>query len=294
VSAGVRRSLAILVVVSVLMTVLLASASGPRSRPGAEAPVSSPGGAGKVAVATRSAPPSGGSRIAKNKDQWYWTEKSSSPPTAPVSSASSEQVDCAHVACVALTFDDGPGLYTGSCRRDQSLVHATFFVLGRNVVSSPQVVSAERTAGHEVGNHSWSHPNLTRRGAAAVSSQLNRTDDAILAATGEIPTLVRPPFGAVNAAGLRRIARPVILWDVDPQDWKIRNRDHVVNAVLGAVQPGDIVLLHDIYLSTVEAVPRIIQVLRRRGYHFVTVSQLLSGTGGPRLTAGKIYGKRER
>ena len=247
-------------------------------------------------MATRSVPPRGGSRIAKNEDQWYWTEKSSSPPTVSVSSVPGEQVDCAHVACVALTFDDGPGLYTPQLLSTLTSlsVHATFFVLGRNVVSSPQVVSAERTAGHEVGNHSWSHPNLTRLGAAAVSSQLNRTDDVIRAATGEIPTLVRPPFGAVNAASLRRIARPVILWDVDPQDWKIRNRDHVVNAVLGAVQPGDIVLLHDIYLSTVEAVPRIIQVLRGRGYHFVTVSQLLSGPSGPRLTAGKIYGKRER
>lgn len=197
-------------------------------------------------------------------------------------------VDCHQVKCVALTFDDGPGPQTA--RLLSSLARygarATFFVVGQNAVTHPDLVRAERFAGHDVGNHSWSHPDLTRLSPTAVARQLTRTDDAIRRATGETATLVRPPYGAVDTVVRRQAGRPVILWDVDPQDWKLRDVAEVVSAVVDAVKPGDIVLLHDIRPSMVAAVPAILRSLRERGYHCVTVSRLMAGTP---LLAGRSY-----
>jgi peptidoglycan/xylan/chitin deacetylase (PgdA/CDA1 family) len=203
------------------------------------------------------------------------------PPVGPT-------VDCHAVKCIALTFDDGPGPYTARLLADlkQFNAHATFFVIGQHVVASPRLVRAEFAGGHEVGNHSWSHPELTRLTVAQVDRQLQLTDNAIHRATGQTPTLVRPPYGAVNAAVKRQIARPVILWNRDTLDWKVRNAQHVTDAVLGSARPGDIVLMHDIHPTTVDAVPGILQALTEQGYHFVTVSQLLQGV---RLNPGQAY-----
>ncbi|MEV1173364.1 polysaccharide deacetylase family protein [Nonomuraea sp. NPDC049784] len=189
------------------------------------------------------------------------------------------RVDCRHVKCVALTFDDGPGRYTDTLLRHLAKyhAHATFFVVGSNVVVYPRVLRRTVAAGHEIGNHTWSHPVLTRLSAAGVRSQLVRTDREVKAAGGVVPQLVRPPYGAFNKAVRRQIARPLVLWNVDTLDWRYRNSATVARRALRAVRPGSIILFHDIHRTTVGAIPHVLKSLAKRGYRFVTVSELFGG-----------------
>jgi peptidoglycan/xylan/chitin deacetylase (PgdA/CDA1 family) len=184
--------------------------------------------------------------------------------------------DSAEVPCVALTFDDGPGAHTE--RLLATLAHyqarSTFFVIGQKVADNPQIVRAQVAAGHEIGNHTWSHPDLTQLAPDEVSDQINLADQAIEAAVGFRPTYVRPPFGALNPSVRATVDRPLILWSVDPRDWECLDTDVVASHVLENVRPGDVVLMHDIHRTTVDAVPRILDALAGRGYHFVTVSEL--------------------
>ncbi|MFI7228072.1 polysaccharide deacetylase family protein [Nonomuraea angiospora] len=194
------------------------------------------------------------------------------------------RVDCRHVKCVALTFDDGPGPYTDTLLAYLAAYHAraTFFVVGGNVVTYPRVLRRTVAAGHEIGNHTWSHPDLTRLSPARVRSQLGRTDQAIRAVTGVVPRLVRPPYGALNATVRRQTGRPMVLWSVDTLDWRYRSSATVARRALRAVRPGSVILFHDIHPTTVRAIPRVLRKLAGRGYRFVTVSELFGGRP-PRL-----------
>ncbi|MEV4017456.1 polysaccharide deacetylase family protein [Nonomuraea angiospora] len=189
------------------------------------------------------------------------------------------RVDCRHVKCVALTFDDGPGPYTDTLLAYLAAYHAsaTFFVVGSNVVRYPRVLRRTVAAGHEIGNHTWSHPDLTRLSPARVRSQLGRTDQAIRAVTGVVPRLVRPPYGALNATVRRQTGRPMVLWSVDTLDWRFRSSATVARRALRSVRPGSVILFHDIHPTTVRAIPRVLRKLAARGYRFVTVSQLFGG-----------------
>ncbi|MEU6785524.1 polysaccharide deacetylase family protein [Nonomuraea angiospora] len=189
------------------------------------------------------------------------------------------RVDCRRVKCVALTFDDGPGPYTDTLLAYLAAYHAqaTFFVVGGNVVTYPRVLRRTAAAGHEIGNHTWSHPDLTRLSPARVRAQLGRTDQAIEAVTGVVPRLVRPPYGAFNATVRRQTGRPMVLWSVDTLDWRYRNSATVARRALRAVRPGSVILFHDIHPTTVRAIPRVLRKLTERGYRFVTVSELFGG-----------------
>jgi peptidoglycan/xylan/chitin deacetylase (PgdA/CDA1 family) len=196
---------------------------------------------------------------------------------------------------VALTFDDGPGPYTTRLLGMLAAagVHATFFVIGESAQEFPGEVRAEQAQGEEVGDHSWSHPQLTHLDDAAVADQFNRTADEIASLDGLRPTLIRPPYGAVDArvnSVLGAQGAPEILWSVDTLDWLHRDPDSVYDRAMAGVRPGSIILLHDIHPTTVEAVPRLIDALKARGYTFVTVSQLFGGV----LEPGKVYFGREK
>ncbi|MEV4110508.1 polysaccharide deacetylase family protein [Nonomuraea sp. NPDC049695] len=204
------------------------------------------------------------------------------PPSSAPGDAAAEarpRVDCRRVKCVALTFDDGPGRYTDTLLRHLAKyrARATFFVVGSNVVTYPRVLRRTVAAGHEIGNHTWSHPLLTRLPAARVRSQLARTDRAVKAVAGVVPHLVRPPYGAFNRAVRRQISRPIVLWNVDTLDWRYRNSATVARRALRSVRPGSIILFHDIHRTTVGAMPRVLKSLAQRGYHFVTVTELFGG-----------------
>ncbi|TDU80870.1 peptidoglycan/xylan/chitin deacetylase (PgdA/CDA1 family) [Prosthecobacter fusiformis] len=184
---------------------------------------------------------------------------------------------------VAITFDDGPHPdFTPrllDTLRDRN-IKATFFMVGRNVKAFPQIVRRMVEEGHEVANHSWSHPLLTSLGTESVESQMRRTHDAIIAACGRVPVLYRPPYGQARLSQRKRIrdvfGYATILWDVDPQDWQSpRKVEKVHDRILSMSKAGSIILCHDIHETTVNAMPALLDEMKRQGYHFVTVSQLI-------------------
>ena len=183
---------------------------------------------------------------------------------------------------IAMTFDDGPSATLTPKLLDLLAAHhikATFFVIGENVAEHSEIVARAAREGHEIANHSWSHPNLGKMSGDGVRSQLQRTDDAIQNATGKRPTLMRPPYGSITAREKRWIhdefGYQIILWDVDPYDWKRPGPAVVRNRILKETQPGSIVLSHDIHPGTIEAMPSTFDALEAKGFKFVTVSELI-------------------
>jgi len=183
---------------------------------------------------------------------------------------------------IAMTFDDGPSATLTPKLLDLLAAHhikATFFVIGENVAEHPEIVARAAREGHEIGNHSWSHPNFGKMSDQAVRSQLLRTDDAIKNAAGTHPTLMRPPYGSITPREKHWIhdefGYRVILWDVDPYDWKRPGPAVVRNRILKETQPGSIVLSHDIHPGTIEAMPSTLDALEAKGFKFVTVSELI-------------------
>lgn len=183
---------------------------------------------------------------------------------------------------IAMTFDDGPSAALTPKLLDLLAAHhikATFFVIGENVAQHPEIVARAAREGHEIANHSWSHPNFGKMSDESVRRQLQQTDDAIKNATGKRPTLVRPPYGSITTREKRWIhdefGYDIILWDVDPYDWK-RPGPAVVRArILKETRPGSIVLSHDIHPGTIEAMPSTFDELEAKGFKFVTVSELI-------------------
>lgn len=195
-------------------------------------------------------------------------------------------VDCRKVKCVALTFDDGPVPQTNEVldvlRRRGA--RATFFVLGSQARNHPEVLRRMVAGGNAVGNHSWSHPMLSRLSLKASKSQLNATENAITAAIGPHQRLVRSPYGQDTPKVLKLVrgfGAPLILWSVDPEDWKYRNTGLVTKKVLGAVRRNSIVLLHDIHPTSRGAVAGIVDQLQAKGYVLVTVPELLGSKAKP-------------
>jgi peptidoglycan-N-acetylglucosamine deacetylase len=207
--------------------------------------------------------------------------------TATLTSAAAP-VDCSKVKCVALTFDDGPVADTNRLLDilEERDVKATFYALGENVKRNPATVRNAALAGHQLGNHTWDHPVLTKLSKAEIKSQLSRTDKVITKETGTKPTTLRAPYGAHDAKVRKAAKRPLVHWSVDPLDWKYRDSDRVTKTVKKDTKPGDVVLLHDIHKTTVDAVPGIIKGLEARDFHFVTVDQLFADR---KLTNGKVY-----
>src|SRR5881392_3272094 len=183
---------------------------------------------------------------------------------------------------IAMTFDDGPSATLTPKLLDLLAAHhikATFFVIGENVAEHPEIVARAAREGHEIANHSWSHPNFGKMSDESVRRQLQQTDDAIKSATGKRPTLLRPPYGSITAREKHWIhdefGYDIILWDVDPYDWK-RPGPAVVRArILKETRPGSIVLSHDIHPGTIEAMPSTFDELEAKGFKFVTVSELI-------------------
>jgi peptidoglycan/xylan/chitin deacetylase (PgdA/CDA1 family) len=172
---------------------------------------------------------------------------------------------------IRLTFDDGPGAYTEQVLNILSRynVHATFYLIGRNVTQNPGTVQRIVNEGHRVGNHSFSHPNLTYLSRAGVVQELRSTQEAIRSASGVTPTAFRPPQGAVNHT-VREVAASmglsIDLWSVDPQDWTQPGAGVITQRVLSHEGPGSVVLLHSLYRQTVDALPGIIEGIRAQGY----------------------------
>lgn len=203
-------------------------------------------------------------------------------------------VDCVVLRCVALTFDDGP---VPDTRRLLDIlagagVPATFFDVGEMAHSYPDLVRAEAAQG-EVGDHSWSHPELTGLTDSQITWEIGHTATELAHDDGVSPVLARPPYGAQNSrvnSDLAALGQAIVMWSVDTLDWLHRDPDSVYQRAVDGVRPGSIVLMHDIRPTTISAVPRIIAELARRGYRFVTVTQLFGGS----LKPGETYFGREQ
>lgn len=179
---------------------------------------------------------------------------------------------------VALTFDDGPDrVYTaklldGLAERG---VKATFFLVGENIEGNEDLVQRMDKEGHIIGNHTYSHIMLSKEKMEVDFEEIEQTNQKIYEVTGKIPTYIRAPFGARNRELEKEIDMEMILWDVDPEDWKYQNKKRIVNHVMKHVKDNDIVLLHDIFDTSVEAVLEIIDRLQADGWQFVTVDDLM-------------------
>ena len=205
--------------------------------------------------------------------------KSPGAPKEPPITFNSVHVDGPYIA---MTFDDGPSATLTPKLLDILAAHhikATFFVLGEMVAEHPEILTRAAREGHEIASHSWSHPNLAKMSQEGVRSQLQRTDDEIKGAIGKRPTLFRPPYGSITERQKRWIhdefGYDIILWDVDPLDWKRPGPAVVRNRILKETRPGSIVLSHDIHPGTIEAMPSTFDELEGKGFKFVTVSELL-------------------
>jgi len=184
---------------------------------------------------------------------------------------------------IAMTFDDGPSPTLTPHLLDilkEKGVKATFFVIGQNVIQSPEIVARAAAEGHEIGNHTWSHPVLTKLSDARLQEEVQKTSDAIAEATGKKPPLLRPPYGAINSHVGKILEQKdgltVVLWSVDPLDWKSPGANVVAQRLIVGAKPGAITLSHDIKPGTIQAIPEVIDALKAKGYQFVTVSQLIA------------------
>ncbi|MCR8547074.1 polysaccharide deacetylase family protein [Salipiger sp. P9] len=183
---------------------------------------------------------------------------------------------------VAMTFDDGP--HPTLTPRLLDLLkarglRATFYLIGNRVVTWPDIVRRIVAEGHEIGNHSWSHPDLSRRSDAQVIDEIDRTTDAIFRVTGRPPVTFRPPYGAFTRRQRMMLYQqrnlPTILWSVDPQDWRRPGANVVASRILKGSRPGAIILSHDIQKGTVQAMPQTLDGLAARGMSFGTMSQMM-------------------
>ena len=184
---------------------------------------------------------------------------------------------------IAMTFDDGPSATLTPKLLDLLAAHhmkATFFVVGQNAADHPEILKRAVREGHEIANHSWSHPNLGKMSDESVRRELQKTDDAIKAAIGTRPTLMRPPYGSITARQKNWIhdefGYRIIIWDVDPLDWKRPGPHTVTHRILSEVRPGSIILAHDIHAPTIEAMPGTFYGFEAKGFKSVTVSELLA------------------
>ena len=180
---------------------------------------------------------------------------------------------------IALTFDDGPGPYTAHLLDilDQYGAKATFFLIGSKVSGQASVVRSIQARGHQLGNHSWSHPELPKLSVDQIAGEIDRTNEAIRQATGVKPSILRPPYGAVNGVVLEQLRlrnMSSILWSVDTRDWADRNSQIVCSRAVAGARPGAVILMHDIHQTSVNAVPCILSSLKQQGYSFVRIQRL--------------------
>ncbi len=207
-------------------------------------------------------------------------------PTVDVSALAGKKL-------IALTFDDGPGPYTGRLLDALKArgARATFFVLGSKVNSNASLIKRMDDEGHVVGNHSLNHKNLRNLSLAGINSEMGTTAELIKNVTGHYPYLMRCPGGNANTTVFnyaKQIGIPIIYWSVDTRDWEYRNAATVLANATANTKDGSIVLMHDIYSTTVEAAIRYIDNMQAQGYTFVTVPELLAARYGT-VEPGKTY-----
>ena len=179
---------------------------------------------------------------------------------------------------IAITFDDGPSsqctgrLLDGLKERN---VKATFFLIGENAKENPELVKRLDEEGHLIGNHTYHHVEITKVSDEEAKKEILDTNKVITSITGKSVEYMRPPFGLWQRNLEMEIEVLPVMWTIDPLDWTTENVDEIVNKVVTEAEENDIILLHDCYYSSVDAALRIIDILQKKGFEFVTVEQLI-------------------
>lgn len=179
---------------------------------------------------------------------------------------------------VALTFDDGPHkIYTKQLLEGlrERGIHATFFLMGENLEGNEELIRQMKQDGHLIGNHSFCHVELTKAGTEAVCRDVEKTGEMIKNLTGQYPQYLRPPYGDWSEELEEKLDLETVFWTVDSLDWKLQNTEKIVKRVEKSVKNGDIILMHDIFSTSVEAALQLVDELRSQGYQFVTVDELM-------------------
>ncbi len=209
----------------------------------------------------------------------------------PVMQADGSAEIPAETKYVALTFDDGPRsgttdrLLDGLKERGAS---ATFFVVGEQAQEQTDLLRRMQEEGHQVGNHTWSHVNLKEIPQESALREVEQCQTLLEKTLGQKNYWLRPPYGQTTAAAREKIPYPMVQWSVDPRDWESRNTEQVIHAVETEVQANSIILLHDIYPTSVDAALQIVEDLEQQGYWFVTVEELMQ-LNGISVEAGQVY-----
>lgn len=192
---------------------------------------------------------------------------------------------------LAITFDDGPGKYTGALLDGlaERGVHATFFVNGVNASGWPETLKRIVNEGHQLANHTYNHKNLNTCSAQTVAYEISAVQALITAAGGDENAYIRAPYGNANKTVKSVVTAPLIYWSVDPEDWKYRNAETVRSNIEAGVFDGAIILVHDIYKTSVDGALAAIDDLLAEGYEFVTVQDLLLRRGRNRPEAATVY-----
>jgi len=196
---------------------------------------------------------------------------------------------------IALTFDDGPSRFTAQILDTlaQYDARATFFVLGERVTENPLTTRRIVREEHEILGHSWNHRDMSVQSRANISSAITRTSSVLYGVAGVRTQLFRPPYGAFNAR-VREVAAELgyalVMWTVDPQDWRLRNQcvDYLYNHIINNAYDGAIVVLHDVFASTADAMELVIPRLIADGFELVTVTELLEYFFGE-IVPGRVY-----
>ncbi len=197
-----------------------------------------------------------------------------------IQTVSQEVSACQDMDCkkIALTFDDGPHPYYTEQLLDglkERGVRATFFVTGEHAELHPDIIKRMQEEGHLIGNHTYSHIQLTGKNRETFKNELIKTNEIIKEITGEEVEYVRPPYGTWDKKFEQELNMFPVLWTVDPLDWSSQNVSTITKSVEEKVEENDIILMHDYYDTTVTAALQIIDDLQKEGYTFVTVDEIL-------------------
>ncbi|MDR0534354.1 MAG: polysaccharide deacetylase family protein [Verrucomicrobiales bacterium] len=189
---------------------------------------------------------------------------------------------------IAITFDDGPtpGVTEIVLKElDKRKIRASFFMIGRNAERFPSLAKEVADAGHEICNHTYTHPQLSALPAAKAQYEIQKAQEVITAATGHAPKWLRPPYGAFRRKDQGILAQQlglgVIWWSVDPRDWSQPGVGQIINRVVSATLPGSVILCHDLHPQTAQAVGIILDQLQEKDYNFTNVSGFLGEPYGP-------------
>jgi peptidoglycan/xylan/chitin deacetylase (PgdA/CDA1 family) len=200
------------------------------------------------------------------------------------------RLSCGQKPCLALTFDDGPNpIVTPQVLNilAKHQAHATFFVIGLHVPGNEGLLRRMHAEGHEIGNHSWGHLDMTTLSPAQIHLQVYDTQAVVMAAGVPAPRIFRPPYGAINQVVRSQVPLTIALWDIDPEDWRMKNAKQIIERVEATAKPGGMVDMHDIHQQTADALDPLLTNLQQH-YQLVTVSELLQLAPGQ---PGVFYGR---